>query len=134
MKTLTIPKLDATESPLTMVDTQTIPQLLRKKFLYIRTSGIIHCLAHDNILYLQADGNYCNIYTVHQKITSSKTLKYYMDQLPKSTFFRCHQSYVVNMNHVKMIYPSGGYEMVLSDDKKIPVARSKHSIIQQFIH
>jgi len=61
-------------------------------FEYVNIADIIMC---------KADG-YCTIfYFVNdQKIISSHNLKYYEDLLPANQFFRTHNSFIININHI----------------------------------
>ncbi|WP_241399767.1 LytTR family DNA-binding domain-containing protein [Clostridium beijerinckii] len=46
----------------------------------------------------------------------------------ENKFFRCHRSYVVNLEKVKEVYPwfNGTYKLIIDDDEnnEIPVSRS----------
>jgi len=54
-----------------------------------------------NILYCQADSNYCKIICIDGKeLLMSKTLKYVEELLANELFFRIHKSYLVNLNYI----------------------------------
>ena len=67
-----------------------------------------------NILYLQADGNYCCFFTIkEEKMMVTKTLKDFEQVLPEEFFFRTHQSYIVNIQFVKKVLKEdGGYALL----------------------
>lgn len=55
----------------------------------------------NEIIYMEADGYCTNFYlTGKVKISSSRNLKFYSDLLPKTTFLRVHNSFIVNLIHV----------------------------------
>lgn len=69
----------------------------------------------DNIIWLNADSNYTNIYLQGgRKITVSKTLKNLEEILEKSLFFRVNRGNLVNINFV-MQYKKSDNSIVLAD-------------------
>lgn len=79
-----------------------------------------------NILYLQSDGNYTLFYLKNEeKIIVSKTMKEFENLLPEETFFRTHQSYIVNINVVKKVLKEDGGYALLKNEKKVPISRRK---------
>ncbi len=82
--------------------------------LTIKNKNEVIYLRLDNILYIQADGNYCNIYLAdggvintltYQRAEISRMLK---EQLPESSkrFALLGRSYMVNTDYVLRIQPS----------------------------
>jgi two-component system LytT family response regulator len=79
-----------------------------------------------DILYLQADGNYCHFFSCNgEKNLITKTLKDYEEILPKDFFFRTHQSYIVNIKQVKKVLKEDGGFALLENGKKIPISRRR---------
>lgn len=80
----------------------------------------------DDILYCQSDGAYSHVFfTDGSKMYISKTLRYLEDALCNYHFFRVHNSYIVNLNHVKQYSKTDGGLIILSDGKKVRVSRSR---------
>jgi two-component system LytT family response regulator len=80
----------------------------------------------DDILYCQSDGAYSHVFfTDGGKLYISKTLRYLEDALCNFHFFRVHNSYIVNLNHVKKYTKTDGGMLILSNGEKIRVSRSK---------
>jgi len=80
----------------------------------------------DEILYCQSDGAYSNVFfTDGSKLYISKTLRYLEDALCNFHFFRVHNSYIVNLNHVKKYTKTDGGLLILSNGEKVRVSRSK---------
>ena len=93
----------------------------------IQTDGRLLFLESDQIHYAESDGNYTTLYlSDSQKIVLSKKLKEVNLMLPEKTFFRVHNSYVVNLDQIKEYLKSDGY-VILKSGKKIPVSRQKKS-------
>jgi two-component system LytT family response regulator len=93
----------------------------------VNTDGKLLFLEADQILYAESDGNYSTIYLADgQKIVLTKKLKEVNALLPKDSFFRIHNSYVVNLGQIKEFLKTDGY-VILKSNHKIPVSRQKKS-------
>ena len=99
---------------------------LDKKIMF-NTDGKLLFLESDEILYAESDGNYSTIFLADgQKIVLTKKLKEVNEMLPEETFFRIHNSYIINLNKIKEFLKTDGY-VVLKSNHKIPVSRQKKS-------
>ena len=97
------------------------------KKITINTDGKLVFLHSDVILYAESDGNYNTIYLSDgQKILLTKKLKEVNTLLPDHSFFRIHNSYIINLNKIKEFLKTDGY-VVLESNHKIPVSRQKKS-------
>lgn len=83
-------------------------------------------LEYDEIIFCKSDNNYTDIFLAgNRKIVVSKTLKYIEDLLPESIFLRVHKSFIVNKNHIRKYLKSNGGELVLSNNKIVPVSKTQ---------
>jgi len=97
------------------------------KRIILNTDGKLLFLESDEILYAESDGNYSTIFlTDGQKIVLTKKLKEVNELLPPESFFRIHNSYIINLNKIKEFLKTDGY-VVLKSNHKIPVSRQKKS-------
>ncbi len=97
-------------------------------YVLISTSECIEFVRCHNITRLEADGNYTYIYDRNgQKYTASKSIKYFADILPENAFLRSHQSHIVNINAIKKYCREDGGQIILDNDKAIPVSRNKRN-------
>ena len=79
----------------------------------------------DQIVYIVGSGNYSTFYLLNgEKITSSKSLKHFEDILPKSNFYRSHQSYLVNLSYVEGIKTGDGV-VELIDKNEVALSKSR---------
>ncbi|WP_421826836.1 LytR/AlgR family response regulator transcription factor [Larkinella sp.] len=53
-----------------------------------------------DILYVEADRNYCHLYTADKEYLLTTTLKVMEDKLPVNYFVRVHRSYLANLTQV----------------------------------
>lgn len=97
------------------------------KKITLNTDGKLIFLESDEILYAESDGNYSTIFLSDgQKIVLTKKLKEVNELLPSDSFFRIHNSYIINLNKIKEFLRTDGY-VVLQSNHKIPVSRQKKS-------
>ena len=75
-------------------------------------------IAYRDILYIESSNSKCLIHTVSGGVhTAYKTLNTIEKELNAPCFLRCHQSFLVNMDHVRQI----GKEFLLSNGETIPI-------------
>lgn len=104
----------------------TSKQTLNKK-ITVNTDGKLLFLEKEDILYAESDGNYSTLYLSDgRRIVLTKKLKEINEMLPRDTFFRIHNSYIINLEKVKEYLKTDGY-VVLLTNQKIPVSRKKKS-------
>ncbi len=78
------------------------------------------------ILYCKADGNYTEIFlNNNKKEMLSKKIKNVEMLINNNSFYRVHNSYLVNIKYVKELVKTGASYLVLEDQTKIPISRSK---------
>jgi two-component system LytT family response regulator len=79
-----------------------------------------------DIVYCQSDGAYSYVFfSDDSRLYISKTLRYLEDALCNFHFFRVHNSYIVNLHHVKKYSKTDGGLLILSNGEKVRVSRSK---------
>ncbi len=71
--------------------------------IFIRYNGKMNKLLLSDILYIEADRNYCKIVTVSNNYLITATLKTMEEKLPKHKFLRVHRSYMVNIAKLDVI-------------------------------
>lgn len=80
----------------------------------------------DDILYCKADSNYTEVkMSDNRKIVVSKTLKDLDATLSGLNFFRVHNSFLINLNHISRYVKGDGGYIVMPDGTEISIARSK---------
>lgn len=101
----------------------------------ISVSNKIILVEPDEILYLKSDGSYTTIFLKDGKeYLASKNIKFFEDLLPEPIFLRIHKSYIVNIREIKEFLKHGNGEVVLSNDKIIPVSRRHRQDILNALH
>ena len=88
----------------------------------------------DNIVHLEAEGNYTRVFTKDQKKkTVTKSLKEFEDILPTNIFCRIHHSHIINLNYIKKYYKGRGGYVELIDGTTVEVSsRKKDEFLDKF--
>lgn len=98
-----------------------------QKKISINTDGKLIFLQPFEIIYIESDGNYSTLFlTENKKIVVTKKLKEVYELLPKESFFRIHNSYIINLEKIKEFIKTDAY-VVLENNIKIPVSRQRKS-------
>ena len=69
----------------------------------VKDNGRIHILPIDQIIYIQACGDYATIFTPTGQFVKEHSMKYFETSLPPTDFVRIHRSTIVNTNHILRI-------------------------------
>lgn len=78
----------------------------------------------ENIIRLQGNGNFTNIYLRNkEKKMVCRFLKYFQELL-SFPFVRVHKSHIVNVNFIKAYHKSSGGYLILEDDTEIEISQS----------
>ena len=105
-----------------------------KIILALSVLGGLEFIHAAEIVYCEADGNCSVIYMKSgSRFVSTRPLKYLTSLLPVRSFFRIHQSYIVNIFYLKS-YKRGNSEVALKHVKEpLPVAKGKKREFEHFI-
>lgn len=87
----------------------------------LKTSDGIYNIDLEDVYYCHSEGDYTTVYTKQtENILMSGHLKKMEELLPSDIFIRCHQSYLVNKNHVLKYNKRG--QLILKNEMKVPVS------------
>ncbi|MBI5541743.1 MAG: response regulator transcription factor [Bacteroidia bacterium] len=97
------------------------------------TEGVEYIPASD-ILYVEADEGYSYIFLKDRKITTTKKLNLLLEELGEACFYRCHRSFLVNIQHItKYSAKEGGY-IQMTNNALIPLARrNKDEFLERMV-
>jgi DNA-binding LytR/AlgR family response regulator len=85
--------------------------------IYIRSSDKMVKVVIKNVLYIEAERNYCKIHCKEKELLIVSTLKDLDEKLPAKHFLRIHRSFIVNISHIDEIATSH----VVIAKKAIPI-------------
>lgn len=87
--------------------------------IFIKHKHLLQKVKFENMLYIQADGNYLLIFTPEQRFSTKGSMSDFEGKLPDN-FIRVHRSFLVNADKVEGINPKALYV----DGKEIPISGS----------
>lgn len=96
----------------------------------------IRFVSHEDILIFEADGAYTKVYLQNGKTELiCKTLKHFSEQLSnKPLFYKPHRSFVINLKYMTEITKKDGLQVIMSNNKSIPIARERKDEFMDIIN
>lgn len=74
-----------------------------KEYVFVRSNSQLVKIKINDILYIQALGDYVNIFTSTSRNTVHITLKGMEEKLPSRKFYRLHRSYLIAIDHIDRV-------------------------------
>lgn len=69
----------------------------------VKDGSRIHLIQLDELLYIQASGDYVTLFTSDGQYVKEQTMKYFESHLPEKTFIRIHRSCIVNSDYIMRV-------------------------------
>lgn len=107
-----------------VVNTIALPT--RNGYEIINIESIIRCESENNYTYF-----YCS---TGAKTMISKSLKEVEELLFPYSFFRVHQSHLINAKFVKQINKNDGGSILMNDNAVVPVSRQKKGLLEEILN
>lgn len=121
LKPITLPRLT---KALLKLKSSLAPETARieegKEQVFLKTGEGYQRVKIEDITYVEALGDYVQIYTTESKYVMNGTLKNAHSQLPDELFKRVHRSFIVNINKIEKIEDG----TIVMGKKIIPIGRS----------
>jgi len=97
--------------------------------IFIKGDKAHHQISLNNILYIEACGNYCLVYCRDGKIVTHQKISQFENELPSSLFMRVHKSFIVAKNKINSVSSA---QLQISE-AKIPIGQTYKKAITEFI-
>ena len=91
--------------------------------IFVPTGDILYCEAESNYTKVVLNGG--------KKMIVAKVLKEIDEALSGEDFFRIHNSYLININHIKKYVRGDGGYVVMDDDMTISISRSRRQAFME---
>ena len=75
--------------------------ILPARYIEVRCDLMTERIEHEKIDFIEAMGDYVKIVTNERKYVVLMTMKKILTLLPTDTFFRCHKSFIINLEKVE---------------------------------
>lgn len=101
----------------------------------LKVDGEHHFLAHHDIRWIEAQGDYILVHTTQRKLLSRMTLVHALEQLSSDQFVRIHKSCIVNLSFVRRLWPTTawGRPLELDDGTKLNISRSYRGAMERLL-
>lgn len=105
----------------------------RKQELVVQRGQELYKILISEIIYIESEGNYLNIYLQGEKLRIRDTLSNIEKELAGKDFIRCHKGYLINGDYVVRLRASEA-ELKYSDGSRIiPIGRSYEKEVRRKI-
>lgn len=94
--------------------------------IVLKVKNEIKIIPFQDVIYLEANDDYVNIYTKEGKFLKNKTLTFFEKVLDGLSFVRVHRSYIVKVGEITKIetYEKDSYILRLRTGGTVPVSKS----------
>lgn len=107
-------------------------QTFQKKKIVVPTQEGLEFIRIADIIHLEGVNGYTKINLVNNNnFVSSQSIGHFMGMLTNTAFYQVHKSHIINLDHIER-YLNEGY-VLLSDNHKAPVSRSKRQDFLEFL-
>ncbi len=116
---LVISKLDKSDKTITKSE-ETPNEVFSKDYFFIKNRNKLEKVRFSEIVYLEADGRYCQVFTEEKKYLLRMSLQRLRERLGVDKFVQTHRSFVVNLEKVSsvdledMVVHLGTFQVALS--------------------
>ncbi|MEE9363545.1 MAG: LytTR family DNA-binding domain-containing protein [Cellulophaga sp.] len=108
-----------TEASISTRNTPVAPTVSGKQF-YIKGDKKQHQINTENILYIEAFGNYTKLYFKDEMIVSHEKISDFESLLPQENFLRVHKSFIVALDKIKHIEGN----QIIIESHTIPIGQT----------
>ncbi len=75
----------------------------KRDFIFVKTGYEDEKVLFDELMYVEAEGNYLTLHLQNRKLLCRQTLSEMLQLLPAEKFVRVHRSYIVALNSIEKI-------------------------------
>ena len=106
-----------------------------RRQLVVRDGGRTHVIAHDDIVWIEAEDYYAAIHAGGRRILARESLRTLSRSLDPSRFVRIHRSAIVNTSWIKAMEPlaSGDQRLLLGDGTTLRVSRTHRAALLRLL-
>ena len=102
----------------------------------VKTRHKVHVIGVNEILYIEAEGDYVMIHTREGNYLKEKTMKYFESHLEPAKFIRIHRSFIVNAEAIERIelYDKESYLVLLKTGDKLKASTTGYKLLKQILN
>lgn len=121
---------EALRQPVKPMDESRVEDIDR---ITVKDGSRIHLIKIEELLYIQACGDYVTLTTPTGEYVKEQTMKYFESHLPVATFVRVHRSTIVNVTQISRVELFGKetYQLLLKNGVKLKVSLSGYKLLKE---
>lgn len=104
-----------------------------KKKIVLNANGIQELFELENIMYIKADGSYCDVVLRDKKVCVTKRLSEFDKLEDLGSFLRIHRSHLVNINYIKKISKADGGSVFMADHTELSISKEKRTELERML-
>lgn len=110
------------------------PEFLQR--IAVKSRHKVTVVPADEIVYLEAEGDYVMIHTKDARHLKEKTMKYFETHLDPAQFIRIHRSFIVNAGSIERIeyYDKETYMVLTKNGAKLRASTSGYKNLKQVLN
>jgi len=99
----------------------------------VKDGSRIHIIHLDDLVCIQASGDYVTLFTDSGQYIKEQTMKYYEINLPPTAFVRIHRSSIVNTEHIMRVELFGKetYQVRLKNGMSLRASNSGYKLLKE---
>lgn len=111
---------------------EALPQEKTIDHITVKDGSRIHIIKIEELLYVQACGDYATLVTHHGEYIKEQTMKYLEAHLPADKFVRIHRSSIVNITQISRLELFGKetYQLILKNGTKLRVSLTGYRLLK----
>ncbi len=108
------------------VENTNVPQATNKRF-FVKGDKKYHQVDSEEILFIEAYGNYTKVFLKEEMIISHEKISYYESLLDAQYFMRIHKSFIVALDKIKLIEGN----RISVNEHEIPIGQTYKSLVSK---
>ncbi|GAB3800905.1 LytTR family DNA-binding domain-containing protein [Virgibacillus kimchii] len=106
-----------------------------KSVITVKTSDGWKPIPFSEVKYIETKDKKTHVYSDRVNGSHKNTLQEFEYTLPMESFVRCHRSFIVNVNHIRDIFPDthSTFQLAMDNGDMIPVSQSYSSYFRKLL-
>lgn len=102
----------------------------------LKSGQKIHVILVPDIVYIQSDGDYVQLFTEKGKFIKENTMKYFEANLHPKKFVRIHRSYIVNVEKITRIelYEKNSQMLILKNGHQVKASTAGYKMLREVLN
>lgn len=101
--------------------------------IVVKDKGLVHILPTEEILYLEAAGDYVEIHTASGRYLKQQPMSFFEQRLNPADFFRVHRSWIVAAREISRLepYSKDSFVLKMKNGKEVNVSKAGMKLLRE---